>query len=140
MKIIKQAQEIKQLKKELNEAYNKLTTEQVKAENLSHVVKEVKQNETITREAAKKIESERDKLKTLVKSQTEAELVMVSLKILFETLQPKKEITYQSNLSDYQAQQQAMQKQLSGLSSQYNTSIWGSLGGLSGALLGPSPY
>jgi len=140
MNLFKQKQEIKQLKTEVKELNDKLIFEQAQVEHWSNMAKKAEHDETETREAAKRIESERDKLKTLVKSQTEAELVMVSLRILFETLQPKKEITYQSNLSDYQAQQQAMQKQLSGLSSQYNTSIWGSLGGLSGALLGPSPY
>jgi len=55
-------------------------------------------------------ESERDEFKKQLKSQLKSELVLISLKIIIESLQPKPKKEYISSLA---VQQAAMQSQLS---------------------------
>ena len=129
MAIFKQAKEIKNLKRELKEVNDKLIKTEADNHSLSTLKKKSEQTLDRVKEVTRKIESERDELKALVKSQTENELLVTSLKIVFEMLQPKKEIPDQTYISQLAAQQQSLQSQLTGLSgSSYSSSLASALG------------
>ena len=127
MKIFKQRQRIIQLEKELITAETNLSKSQVDCEQWSNRAKKLDQEFEQYKPTAEQIEKERNALRKQVKAQLESELVLTSLKIIFEMLKPeaKPESPYLSQLA---TQQRAMQGQLAAVNQGYGTSLWGSLG------------
>ena len=128
MKIFKQAEEIKKLEQELKEANDKLIKMEADNHSLSELKKRAEHTLDRVKKTTQKIESDRDKLKALVKTQIKNELLMTSLKIVVEMIQPKKEKPDQPYISQLAAQQQSLQSQLSGLNTQYGHSLASALG------------